>query len=112
MAAPPLTARRSWWAMALPTARPEFDFPEVLDCSCGTRLRVGRRRYRARDFTMAGMIALTWGTVCLLTAMVFKYPVFCWMFGIFVTIIPLILSGAGKHGIKVVAESDHLRERV
>ena len=100
-----LTARRSVWALALPTAPPQFDSSEVWVCSCGARLRVGRRRNRARNFVLAGTIALIWGTVCLMTGLVWHHPLLSWFLGVFVVILPLTLSGAGEHEVQVVAAS-------
>lgn len=100
-----LTARRSIGALAVPTAPPQFDSKEVWDCSCGARLHVGRRRNRARNFAISGIIVLGFAAICLLTGAVWTHPVLCWFLGVFVVILPLILSGAGKHEVQVVAES-------
>ena len=79
-----LTARRSVGALALPTALPQLDSSEAWVCSRGARLRVGRRRNRARNFVLAGTIALIWGTVCLMTGLVWSHPLLSWFLGVFV----------------------------
>src|SRR5215468_4946630 len=101
MVARPLSGRPPRWALAFPIKRPGFDPSEVWDCSCGARLRVGRRRNRVRDFAMAGAIAVTWAAACFLTGAAMRFPIACWFGGTLATLSPLILSGAGKHEVQL-----------
>ena len=84
--------------------RPGFDESEVWACSCGAKLRVARRRNRARNFLIAGIIALLWAMICFNTGLVWNHPLLSWFLGVFVVILPLILSGAGKHEVQVVGQ--------
>ena len=101
IAAQQLRPRSSLWALALPMRRPRFEESEVWDCSCGARLRVARRRNRARNFLLVGAIALLWAMIWFKTGLVWNHPLLSWFLGIFVIILPLILSGAGKHEVQV-----------
>jgi hypothetical protein len=105
IAAQQLRPRRSLWPLALPIRRPRFNEAEVWDCSCGARLRVARRRNRTRNFLLAGAIALVWAVICFKTGFVWNHPLLSWFLGIFVVILPLVVSGAGKHQVQVVPES-------
>jgi hypothetical protein len=95
--------RRSLWRVFLPVTWPSIEgVPWV--CGCGAKLQMGRRRVRAGDLLVGGIVAGIVVVIGALTDWWYSYPRLFWFTGIVLIVAALSLRGLGKYEVQLLPE--------
>jgi len=90
---------RLFWPVSRPTLERD---PWV--CGCGAKLHVARRRLRAGDFLVGGVIAGIVVVIGILTDWWYSYPRLFWFTGIVLIVAALSFRGVGKYEVQLLPE--------